>query len=175
MQNPNHNWFCTLNIWNQVSIFFAAQFTTNLVPDIVKKTICITDKYNLRKFILWSQIQNINLRTLINRSEMVLPIYSAGLFCLTLIKFSKLSFIVLMKVSFFPKHTWIMLSTLPLKSGKNMKNFTKYILRKYNKNPKTSDTWNICCNYPQTGTVSFYYSVMGLKDAARMANSVDRD
>ena len=45
------------------------------------------------------------------------PIYSAGLFCLTLIKFSKLSLIVLMKVSFFPKHTFIMLSTLSLKSG----------------------------------------------------------
>ena len=30
-----------------------------------------------------------------------------------------------------------------------------------------------CCNYPKIGTVSFYYRVMGSKDADRMANSVD--
>ena len=30
-----------------------------------------------------------------------------------------------------------------------------------------------CCNYPKTGTVSFYYRVMGPKDADGMANSGD--
>ena len=32
-----------------------------------------------------------------------------------------------------------------------------------------------CCNYPKIGTVSFYYRVMGPKDADRMANSVEPD
>ena len=34
---------------------------------------------------------------------------------------------------------------------------------------------NNCCNYPKIGTVSFYYRVMGTKDAAGMVKSVDPD
>ena len=45
----------------------------------------------------------------------------------------------------------------------------------YRKNPETSDTRKKCCKYPETGTVLFYYRVMGPKDADRMANSVDPD
>ena len=33
----------------------------------------------------------------------------------------------------------------------------------------------ICCNYPKTGTASFYDTVMGSKDVDRIANSVDPD
>ena len=45
----------------------------------------------------------------------------------------------------------------------------------YRKIPKNLDTRKNCCNYPKIGTVSFYYRVMGLKDADRMGNSVDPD
>ena len=45
----------------------------------------------------------------------------------------------------------------------------------YRKDPKNSDTQKNCCNYPKTGTVLFYYRVMGPNDAERMANSVDPD
>ena len=45
----------------------------------------------------------------------------------------------------------------------------------YRKTPKNSDTQNNCCNYPKTGTVSFYYMVIGQKHAVGIANSVDPD
>ena len=60
-----------------------------------------------------------------SKQSQSLPIYSAGLFCLTLMKFSKLSLIVLINASFFPKQTHIMLSTLSLKSGKTKKEYSK--------------------------------------------------
>ena len=46
----------------------------------------------------------------------ILPINSAGLFCLWLMKFSKLSFMALMNLGFCPKQTSMMLSSLSLKS-----------------------------------------------------------
>ena len=42
-----------------------------------------------------------------------------------------------------------------------------------NKTPKNSDTRKKCCKYPKIGTVSFYYRVIGPKDADEIANSVD--
>ena len=37
------------------------------------------------------------------------------------------------------------------------------------------DTQKSCCNYPKIGTVSFYYRVIGPKDADGIANSADPD
>ena len=45
----------------------------------------------------------------------------------------------------------------------------------YCKNPENSDTHKKCCNYPKIETVSFYYRVMGPKDADGLGNSVDPD
>ena len=45
----------------------------------------------------------------------------------------------------------------------------------YCKHPKNLDTQNISCNYPKTGTGSFYYRAIGSKDADWMTNSVDPD
>ena len=44
----------------------------------------------------------------------------------------------------------------------------------YCKNPTNSNTRKIA-NYSKTGTVSFYYRVMGPKDADRMTNNIDPD
>ena len=40
---------------------------------------------------------------------------------------------------------------------------------------KNWDTRKNCCNYPKIVTISFYYRLIGPKDADRMANSVDPD
>ena len=45
----------------------------------------------------------------------------------------------------------------------------------YRKNPKYSDTQNICCNHAKIWTRWLYQRVMHPKDAARIANSVDPD
>ena len=42
-------------------------------------------------------------------------------------------------------------------------------------NPENLDTRKKCCKYPEIGRVSFYYRVMGLKDADGIANSVNPD
>ena len=42
----------------------------------------------------------------------------------------------------------------------------------YRKNPKYSDTQNICCNHPKICTRWLYQRVMHPKDAAGIANSV---
>ena len=39
----------------------------------------------------------------------------------------------------------------------------------YHKNPKNLDSQKNCCNYPKIGTISFYYRVIGPKDADGMA------
>ena len=49
------------------------------------------------------------------------------------------------------------------------------IFWKYSENPKNSVTWKNCCNYPKIGTLSFYYRLMGPKDADGMAISVVPD
>ena len=41
----------------------------------------------------------------------------------------------------------------------------------YRKNPKYSDTRNICCNHPKIWTWLLYRRLIGPKDADRMANS----
>ena len=45
----------------------------------------------------------------------------------------------------------------------------------YRKNPKYSDTQNICCNYPKICTRWLNPRVMYPKDADGIANSVDPD
>ena len=45
----------------------------------------------------------------------------------------------------------------------------------YCKNPENSETTKKCCKCPKIVTVSFYYRVVGPKDADRIANSVDTD
>ena len=45
----------------------------------------------------------------------------------------------------------------------------------YRKNPKISDTRNICCSHPKSWTKWLYLSGMCPEDADRMANSVDPD
>ena len=45
----------------------------------------------------------------------------------------------------------------------------------YRKNPKISDTQNICCNHPKSWTRWHFLTVMHPKDAAGIANSVDPD
>ena len=45
----------------------------------------------------------------------------------------------------------------------------------YRKNPKISDTLQICCNHPKIWTRWLYYRVMYPKDPDGMANSVDPD
>ena len=43
----------------------------------------------------------------------------------------------------------------------------------YSKNPTNSDTRKICCNHPTIGTSWPYHRVIYLKDADRIANSLD--
>ena len=45
----------------------------------------------------------------------------------------------------------------------------------YRKTPKNSDIRKNCSKSPKIGRVSFYYRVMGPKDADGMANSADPD
>ena len=45
----------------------------------------------------------------------------------------------------------------------------------YRKNPKNLEARKNYCNYPKTETKSFYYRVMGPKDADGMSNRVDPD
>ena len=54
---------------------------------------------------------------------------------------------------------------------KSLKVIRQQIMR-YRKTPKNLDTQKKCCKCPEIGTVSFYYRVMGPKDADGMANSV---
>ena len=46
---------------------------------------------------------------------------------------------------------------------------------KYRKDPKNSDTWNICCNHPKIWTRWLYRRVLHPEDAGGIANSVDPD
>ena len=74
---------------------------------------------------------------------------------------------------------WLFLQTITDQCC-NVRDFHKMLLFKfvqlgyptsnYRKNPKNLDTKNNCCNYLKIGTLSFYYRVMGPKDADRMAN-----
>ena len=50
-----------------------------------------------------------------------------------------------------------------------------FMFSNYRKNPKYSDTKNICCNHPKIWTRWLYQRVMHAKDAAGIANSVDSD
>ena len=45
----------------------------------------------------------------------------------------------------------------------------------YRKNRKNSDVRKICCNHPKIWTTRLYHTVMLLKDADGIANSVDPD
>ena len=46
---------------------------------------------------------------------------------------------------------------------------------KYRKNPKNLDIQKICCNHPTISTARLYYTVILLKDAEGIVNSVDPD
>ena len=45
----------------------------------------------------------------------------------------------------------------------------------YCKNPKNSDSRNICCNHPKISIRQLYHRVMPPKDVQGIANSVDPD